>query len=664
MLYVENLTAAFSGYSEKLDETTQKKKVDDLIKAFNGEVDKASSKEVLGIIGDRFNKTEIKTLCKEFELKVREALLIRITAVLKTFFDAACEELGKIQSKLELMGELFEEASTSLNANLKKVFDKKPYDDIFDELFIDPTVDDAVLDSIPKANDVQLLYKRALKPIMSRAELTALLRDKNNYDPGNTKSIKKCITTALKDLLTGKYEDDDEVWEKIPPAISEVIVANVRLKTDPNGLSFIDRNFSFRKVLDDNMKELMELLRSIPVGKSGDLRDRLNRYLGLTPEDFKKGHSGALKVEDSKLVKGIVRSLMTVCKPWIEINTDTIPSLTCLVVLPLEEFKDYEADLNNEIREMYRVHGYDLQPTFLYPGPTVAKNIPRDRILVYTSELLGYEQADGAPVGKIQSLDYWQDYADLLKVAEDLDHNSAALFEQNDHMYGAGNWGEKDRTFAFLAPLFTMEPYRDLRWHPWIDTEINREKEQLDEVYRVLFYALLGHALNEKEEPVPAQEARPVGSKGFTLPLLTMQNRGAGHAQSFVFLRNPLVKNSSGKMEAAYEPVWKQGSELANSIDNVVDFLNGQGRSGLRANRGADWQASMEEGNTIRLALAKEAEAFFEGIKLDIGRSDYKKLVGDCLRWLFEQSQIKGKDQKFWQEVLAVARAEMEKIKE
>ncbi|MBO7088850.1 MAG: hypothetical protein J6W70_03005, partial [Lentisphaeria bacterium] len=260
VLFVEKLTDLFSGYSKTLASCDGK--VDDLITQFNEEVDKASAFDLHGfaVWGNRFNKAEIRNLCKQFELKVREALLIRIRGVLKDFFDGAVKELKNIKGRLDLMSEFLEESGRLLEANLKPVFRDKPYEDIFNELFIDPEVEGSVLGAIPKADDVQLLYKRSLKPILSRDKLRNLLRDKENYDPGNRKGIKQCITDALLDLLTGEYESEDDAWDEIPTKISDVIVANVRLKADSAGLSFIARHFSFRKVLDDNTKVWGELL--------------------------------------------------------------------------------------------------------------------------------------------------------------------------------------------------------------------------------------------------------------------------------------------------------------------------------------------------------------------------------------------------------------------
>ena len=46
----------------------------------------------------------------------------------------------------------------------------------------------------------------------------------------------------------------------------------------------------------------------------------------------------------------------------------------------------------------------------------------------------------------------------LLRQAEN--HDASALFPTGG--------GERSRTFAILAPFFTTEYFRDLRWHPWL----------------------------------------------------------------------------------------------------------------------------------------------------------------------------------------------------
>ena len=673
-LFTDLLREDFSKYIHILDggvtlDSKVYNNVDNLIASFMEDVNVKSGKSFWEwlLLQKPFNANEIKQLCKKFHYFAHAAVFFRIKKILKEFFMQAVEELNTIQRILEVMSGLLQTASEKLNANLNDVFKNEEYNNIFDILFIDPEKPDAVKNSIPKAGDLQNLYYRPLKPIMSRGILKKLLTDPSNFyaEPG---PILKCIKAEFDKLLTLDYEDG---WEaatsvasakiEIPGNISQVIKEHVGLKPDPSGRSFIDKYFSFYKVLEENKIAWIQLLHNTPESQLGGLYDQLRDYLGLEESDYVPHPDNGKKeiIIDEKLIPKMVRSLVVNCNPWIVFSKEStsfgqVPD--CLVILPFDSVK-YEALIKKEIQDLYGIEDSTWEPTILHPGKYNTKSIPYNRILVYTANTLDFKEdatsIDCAPLEDISSLDYWEDYRELLETAEDLDHKSAAFFKWDQENQ---QWDEHSRTFAFLAPFFTAPPYKSLRWHPWIKEDVNREKEQLNDVYKALFYVFLGHEESEKE-PVSSKDV----AKGFTMPLLNMGRKG-NHAQSFYFLREPL-EWKDGKMDRAIETPWHKDIELENSIDHVVEFLNEQGHADYRSEGGKRLQESISEGARIRRAILKEAEVFFDNIPASLGDS-YKEIVRECCHWLnkkMEESK-EPKDTKCWEALLQFAKNELKKL--
>ena len=677
MLYTDELKKAFAQYLQALGNDKavtvgpdSYKTIDKVIKAFNEDVVAKSGKTIKETLtfGKAFNAEEISELCSKFQYFAHAALFFRMKKSLNGFYTKAIEALEKIQKSLDMMSELLVEASKKLDGNLTPIFKDVSFEDIFDRLFTDSDDSEAIQRSIPSATDLKNLYYRNLKPILSRAKLHDLLTSKENYG-ATRKPIMNCIKEELQNLLDlayrargRKYDTEDDAAELVPGKISKVIMQNVYLQTDSSQRSFVDRYFSFETVLKDNIKAWNNLLAETGQSHLGNLTDQFREYLGIVyPSDYVQGKNGFRnKINLKTVVQCMIRSLVMTCNPWIELRTNAIERdkkqpLSCLVILPLDLNTNEidENELKAEIEALYKAQKYNLSLTILHPGSDKAVKIPRDRILVFNSELLGFESIDGAPVEKILNLDYWKDYPELLEQAEDLEHNSAALFVKD-----GDTWVEKPRSFAFLAPFFTMEPFKSMRWHPWIKEDINLAKEQLEEVYKVLFYAFLGQS---EVEGKLASALEAVRNYGCEMPLLKM---GKGtHPELFWFLRDPL-EWKGGKMDSALDTDWHKEDELENSINRVVEFLNGQGRFAYRNEGGTRLQKSEEEGNRIRRGLLNEAEAFFGNIPGHIGVGTYKEIVHECCIWIRtrKESSKDPEDTKYWSELFEFAKAELAKL--
>lgn len=702
-LYTDELLRTFTGYCTKLnsgvtvcgDDDNKVANTDALITKFKEAVrDKAKTtftEDVKGLwlLANPFNKKEIDELSTDFEAYVRAAVFFKIKDRLLEFFNAAVDALTNIKKGLTLMGQLLDKSCESLNANLTRVFPEKRYDDIFNELFTNPEKAEKVQEAIPEFDDPATLYRRQLKPVLTSEELDKLLADPKNRS-AKKEPITDTITRELENLLdllcgdpakaqTRVYATEEKARSKIPANIRDVVVRNVGLSIDSSNLSFTDRYFSFEAVLNRNIEAWTKLLVDTPTEWSGDLLDQLREYLGLDKsagDDFQKEEeSGKLKIVSEQAVKKAILSLAKTCKPWIRINESR--PVSCLIVVPfsLEKYGVEKKKLEAELKAAFKVQKDTLFLNVLSPDDERAVSFPQDRILVYSSKLLGYggsdiqddegkEEEDAAPIEKIASLNYWKDYVDLLIKAEDLNHDSSALFlHKGDH------WQERSRGFAFLAPFFTMEPLKSLRWHPWLKEDpVDQAQAQIESVYRALFYAFLGNGMT----PEDAELRKNLADFWCKMPLLEMEKDKADQeaqkgkkrgSESFTFSRKQ-QKWEGGEIVDSRPSAWRAGSELANSIDQVVEFLNGEGLRSLRENGGADLVASQQKGAAIRSAILMEAESFFPHIEEEIGKGPLAKLVDRCCDWIDKKKEdSNGKDRKCWEELSKFAENELKKLK-
>jgi len=234
---------------------------------------------------------------------------------------------------------------------------------------------------------------------------------------------------------------------------------------------FCTKFCSFEEVLKRNIDAWNDLL-SRTVNGFGTLTDRFRAYLGLEDKDLAEDPATKKKVVilEDVLIQKMVRSLVLNCNPWIELHAQAQKSelpAECLVILPFAIDSNAEKQLKKEIKAVYGLGENDNSwaPRILHTGSNKTNGIPLNRVLVYTSKGLpvkkDQDREDGVYLDWLDSLSYWRQNAELLRQAEDLNHDSAAMFP-------ATGGGERSRTFAFLAPFFTTDFFRDMRWHPWL----------------------------------------------------------------------------------------------------------------------------------------------------------------------------------------------------
>jgi len=628
---------------------------EDVAKSLKDLVAKAY-KEDNGLLGfgKKFNDKEIESIGSRFQYCMYAAIFLKLKPALIDFYQRAVAHLVEIADALKTMVAILKKTNFELDKNLATDFGKLTYDEIIGEFFIDAKDSDSVLKSIPQAASLKNVYYRQLKPIMSVGEINELLEDSRNVRL-NKRPVLDEIGKQLRNLLAindptiknKRFDSSDEAIKALPRELSKFISANVHLADSVGNETFMDAHFAFQKVLQNNIKCWNKLLEEFSSTQVANLKDRFRDFLGVDDEDYDE--DGLLNKDN--ILKKMIFSLVNTCKPWIQVkpNSKLSSSLDCTVLLP--QSVDDPDELAGAIGEI----SPNMSVNVKCPGRNEnALNLPSDRIVVFNAEVL--QDADFAPMDKIQNLTQWDKNSDinaLLVLAEGPREGETAWFRFED-----GRWTEKQRGMAYVSPIFENEelPLKDLRWHPWMkETPTSAEEKQREKAYRALFYGFLGTGVEG------ANVVNILAGYGCEHPLL----KEAGQDFSFLYKKPRYWDGSVLKASTILQ--WEISSDKANralhSINNVVEYLCGNGDITFRADGGQKFQASKVAGKNLCDTINTEADAFFANVFSKLGDADKRQLIEALYDWLNAQKKDSDKeDTPYWTDLLVFTVKESEEL--
>lgn len=595
-----------------------------------------------------FNKSDLTTLRSSFALHLNLMIFFRVRNLIAAKYNIAIDAIEKIRSSVGLIAEALRGVSRAFVKSARvgcRITD--PSKKAYDELFVKPDLD-SVDKSIPEADETELCYRRALKPIVAEEEIKSLLLNTENVNPSasiNRRAIKDVMSREIVRLIQNASEikPHDEL-ASLKAIFTELFKSNVILERD-----FMDRNFSFEGVLRKNV-EWWDRLLAAHIGDLDTfdkLTDRFRAYLGVDRDMLfdDDGTDPLPHIPLDKLLKSILVSLVGTCKPWIQLRNEKnrVAGDYCvtLALAPVEI--DNVAEYEDAIESAHPTQF----PKIIHQGSTsVGKyELPRDRIVVFASQGVPVARQGTSALDRISSVDYWKKDAELkasLMLAESPDGMS--FFEVDD-----GKYRERDIGLGYPNPIYLTEAVvSNLRWKPWAPRETVSEarKREMD-VCKALLYAFCGNGLAEGESDIGG-----IASElSWPLPLVTM-----GKGEVFSFTRLPLEwKVASSKSEKtggkrAAKRAWSAGDNLAVSIDNVFRFLLGKGRPGEEGTRLA---ASAKKGGEILSQLLAEAQAFEDNVSKELTPANRRKLVEALQNWLDERkcSASKG-DAAYWEKLI------------
>ncbi len=619
---------ANGGFGVKIDDSVSVKKLDDCAHKFIEQVLEPASRKKLWEF-KRYPKAKIDGLAAALQSYITCALYFKLRKSIVGKFRKAIEALNEIELSLDTLVGGLEKVGKFFDNELCRSCGVKEgdIDKAYRELFIEED-ESKVYEALPKMDSTSNVYKRVLKPIMSRENVSKLVR--GNIDKCE-KPIKECLSRFVRDLVRGDvYPTLDDATDAIRKEFVELISANVALKFENNS-DFMTRNFSFRKVLQGNVKFWNQLLSARAGSEDviGDIKDRLRKYLGITEFD---DEDGRLRIRYDRLWDDIVTSMAGDCKPWMEFKENAHESyLNAIALIPTDSSEVDAKALREHVKAKFQ--GKVLKPV-LSDAPN-GELIPKDRIIVYSATAVTVRDAEN-PFDYIQSLEYYKeaDFSRLLVKAEDEKELAAYYYPIKNNPAAKVKWGEQRDTHGFVSPIFIREPgLASTRWRPWQAWGGNQSAamERENATYDALLFAFLGSG------DIPNNVREALAAAGWSdYPLLGKGSK----VESLMFMREPLDENDNR--------YWDKGDEFS-TILTLRSFIAGKGKTGLQKQGGRALEESKAAGTAVRKVIVKELDLFRKNIAPAVGGAVVKQLVLALQKWLNARgAKTNGEDAKLW----------------
>ena len=496
-------------------------------------------------------------------------------------------------------------------------------DDPYEVLFADP---DKIEESLPSDNDHTTFYRRRLIPVMTRDEVRSLAEKALRMREG----LDEFIQSAARDV--GSIGSRDVFLRKL----METVRANVYVED-----GFLERNFSFCKVLQRNLAQWNKRLADI-AGDSAR-RDRfckrLKNYLGIAPGSDKQ--DDAYRLPDLELLlPRIVAMLADDCKPWWKIastgkaaTADDGKVMKTVLISESYSRNGYPSKENLE-QSVSKMLGGEMITT--YDRKTAVGGSSPFMIVAYANQILLSGDFDD-----IISLDWQHSDPKYVPVVDRWLQNAErkdgeSIFSTADRNKGCG----------YISPIFVSNPVlAAARWHPWLKGDFGTVEDE-DAALKALLYAFLGNGACE--------EAARLESVGWTFPLIKI-----GPRQQFMIARKALKWD--GK-KASEDPncTWLVDEKICVSLSNLHEYLNGNGKTGLN---GKLVEKDVADGKALRRGIGGEEAVFMAKlIKGKFGPEFYDNLCAARDKWFAAQRDAarKGKngrkeDAEIWQKLIKLS---------
>lgn len=621
----------------------------DLIARFKPEYDEMA--KVNNPIKDwfkHFTEAEQKYLSSKFTWLYNCAIFFKVRPVLKKRFEAALDTLAQVKASCMLLAKTLEKVQKAFEKETDASIGAKR-GEAYARLFTEPTTK-AMLADIPLDASAQMMYKRVLKPIMTKEDVRDLLLAEDSCSMREG-SINASVLDELKRLLSLKKMPEAEYVSEMEKSLERMFTANVFLAKD-----FMDTHFSFERVLKGNIPHWNELIADMcgSMHEYQDLCRRLQDYLGVDlacKDDVEDPEAMPPKIRVDGIIERIAVSMVGACRPWVQLKTSSSlndKDLETIAILPVGLTPNRVKELNDLIKK-----SHDSQNVSVFHHDSVSTTnckLPTDRIVVFASQCISAEDGrDGEQaLDLIQSISrMWKEPKVKAALEEAEKADSKAYFEKSGDKYK-----ERRRGLGFVSPIYVNEPKLAMnRWRPWKPELTIDDVEELNRsVDRALLYAFIGSDAKTDEQQAVLDDI--VARFNWQLPLLVM---GKGKSEDFTFTREPLVwKNGRGAEDVT--PDWEADETVITSIDRLYAYLMGQGKPGLE---GSKLVKAQEDGAKQLKQLLAEADVFADKIVPSIGVAALDRIRAARNKWLTARARTATKDdQPFWKRLQSAAKAQ------
>lgn len=618
-----------------INDNVQVKSVDECIESFKADVIRPRAKKSL--FSKMFSAKDISVIKGALGDYLVCALFFKIRNRSAEKFRKSADMLKKVADSLGLLVKGLEATQRSFETSLCKKCGNGTGDlaEVYKKLFV-PETESEIYDNLPKMDSNRNVFQRLLKPIMSQEKVESLVRGSAEVIEA---PIRNCMTQFVRDLVKSDvYATPEDAVEAVRKAFVELIASNVSLKFT-NGVDFMTANFSFKKVLMNNLKYWNNLLRARKGSEDilGDVMDRLRKFLGVTEESYDKLDDGVLHINSDRIWEDIVTSMAGDCKPWMLLKPEARPTyLSAIALLPVDMEEERVALLKDQVKNRFAGKILSVNHT----GDDRGFTLPKDRIVVF-SAMAVTAIGDENPFDSIKSLEYYSnaEFSALLKKAEDWKNLEAYYYPITGNPFANVKWGEQRDTHGYVSPIFVMNNgLASVRWRPWDKwvSPINAEKELSDKTLDALLFAFLGSGELSDAGRSAFEEAKAKNLR-WSFPLMAQGKK----RESVAFRRDPI--------DPIDDSAWNPDEEYS-TILSLRSYLAGEGKTGLQKQGGIALEKSKKAGSAARAVILKELDIFRKTVAVDLGAAVLKQIVDALQAFLNKRAnEADGEDRKLWQ---------------
>ena len=616
--------------------------IEDCILSFQNEIAKKGAKKAFFslkmLLGKKFSKADIDEISNSLGAFLNCALFFKVRDILADRFKYAIDILSKIDKSLQDLVKGLKGVQKAFDAELCRScgIESGDVDEAYRKLFIDYDPSDltAVFQALPKMDANQNVYRRVLKPIKSREEVVALVRENTNaYEA----PVRECLAKYMRDLIRGDvYVTPEDAQEAIRKDFVDIISTNVSLEFR-NGVDFMTAHFSFEEVLRGNIKAWNDLLRARRGSEDdlGELKDRLRKYIGVSDRSLIKLEDGTQRIDARTIWDDIVVSMAGDCKPWIQLKDNAREVyLKTIALLPWNMNAEGRGgdqgvvDLARRVKEQFQGKILTVQHT----GSGSGFSISKDRIVVFSATAVNVE-GDENPFDSIKSLDYYgkAELSRLLIMAED-DNDVSGYYFPIKNPAAKVCWGERRDSHGYVSPIFIKnDALASTRWRPWKkwDGGYDAARQREADIKSAICFALLGTGdIPEDVKKVLAEagwDGVPIIAKGEKQESLKF-NRKCQHDKN----------------------AWKIDKEFS-TIAVFSQFLSGQGRKSYQEQGGTALEKDKKDGERARVAILEELAKFRNAVVKQVGSAAIGALVKALEVWLDERDDNAASNKEDWQ---------------
>lgn len=278
---------------------------------------------------------------------------------------------------------------------------------------------------------------------------------------------------CLKHLLASKSMPDEDSAVEMRRALEDAICGNA-----VPGHDFMERNFSLRQVLENNLPHwnglIGDSLKSMP--DFNTLANGFLRNMGIDILAKRYSDNGMPRLTVDAVMHDMTCALVRRCRPFVRLDESCRALEETVIMFPEKPCDESTRLLERELSDLNK----ETRSVIVHPeSPGLAFPVLRDRIMVSTTAFW----QDDRGLEAVRSLDYWKDPG-IRKAMIAAESKDAESYFCKTKQGKKTTYCEVPHPFGYTSPIYVREPdFSENRWRPWMEEDCRDEAWRKESVW-------------------------------------------------------------------------------------------------------------------------------------------------------------------------------------